>query len=131
MKVGGYVSQGHRGASRIVFLDLAKAAAAAGEPDAALAYVKHADVRGREEDPALLAIAEKMIELGRVSAAKEIVRDIYDEISAIPGWYHVAAAEASAPSASLSTLYVEANKLPDVSLKAAAMAGVAAALHGR
>ena len=67
----------------------------------------------------------------QISAAKEIVRDIDDEITAMPGWYHVAAAEASAPSASLSTLYVEANKLPEVSLKAAAMAGIATALHGR
>jgi predicted Zn-dependent protease len=131
MKVGGYVSQGRNGASRIVFLDLAEAAAVAGQPDAALEYVKNAKWRGHEGDAAWLAITEKMLELGRVSAAKEIVQNIRGGVASVRGRYVVAVAEASAASANLSTLYVEADELPGISQKAAAMAGIATALHGR
>jgi len=131
MKVGGYASQGYYGASKQVFLELAEAASAAGQPDAALEYAKQAGVRGPEQDVALLAIAEKMIELGRVPAAKEVVGRIQGEVAAMRGRYAAAAAEASSVSVKLSTLYLEADSLSDTSQKAATLAGIAAALQGR
>lgn len=128
MKVGGYVSQGYRGASKRVFLELSEAASAAGQPDAALQYAQQADVRGPEQDLALLAIAEKMIELGRAPAAKEVVGKIQDEIAAVRGRYAVANGEASAASAHLSGLFAECVELPAKSQQAALLTGVAAGL---
>ena len=71
-----------------------------------------------------------MTELGRVAAAKEIVKDMVDDYSLVRSRYIIAEAEAGAPSASLSTLYLEVEKLSDSSQKAAVLAGVAAGLQG-
>ena len=129
MTVGGYTNRGYRSASKIVFLDLAEATAAAGQPEAAVQFVEQADARGNDADPALLAIAEKMAELGRVPAAKEVVQDIREPIASVRGRYAVAAAEAAASSSSLASIYLEAMDLPQTHDTAAVLAGVAAAIH--
>ena len=131
MKVGGYVSRPRSPASKSVFLELAVATAAAGEPEIALEYVRQAAVRGLEGDFVLLAIAEKMIELGRIAAAKEVVQTIRHVIAGVQGWYAISVAEAAAGSEPLSALCLRVEKLPYDTQKAAVLAGVAAGLHSR
>jgi len=125
MTVGGYASQGYRGASKVVFLELADAASAAGQPDAALESARQAGVHGPEQDDVALAIVGKLIELDRVPAAKEVVERMQDEIAAVRGLYAVA--EASAASARPSALFAECDKLSTNPERAAMLSGIAAA----
>jgi len=131
MTIGGYVSQRYGPASKTVLLHLAMAATAAGEPDVARQYVEQSGVTGPERDVALLAIAERLIEEGRVADGRRVVESLQDELSAVRGWYVVSAAEAAAPSARLSALHEGIDSLPRSSCKAASLAGIGAGLLAR
>ena len=130
-KVGGYVNHPRYPASKSVLLELAEATAVAGEPEVALQYARQVAVRGQEGDLVFLAIAEKMIELDRTAAAKEVVQGMRGQIAAVCGWYAISAAEAAARSERLSAMYVQTTRLRNASQKAAILAGVAAGLQAR
>jgi hypothetical protein len=128
MTIGGYISQPRAPASKSVLLYLAKAATAVGKVDVARQYIEQSGITGVQRDVALLAVAERLVEVGRVADGRNVVESLEDELAAIRGWYVVSTAEAAATSAHPSDLIEGTKSLPRSSCRAASLAGIGVGL---
>ncbi len=128
MTVGGLINASRYPASQSVFLQLAEATAVLGQPDVAREYVEQSRVYGPERDAVLAQIAIALVKEGRLADARKTLDGIRDEGAKVPARYAIARTEAGGDAVNLLAVFQDIEALPSHAEKAAALAGVGAAL---
>ena len=128
MSVAGLVNTAEYRARPGVFLELGRAAASLGEADLARQYVERSRTSGAVRDAAIAFMVGELAKRNQVAEARRLAEKLQDEVAKVRARYAIGAAEAAAPTANLSAVFLDVDRYSGDAEKAAAYAGVASAL---